>query len=142
MKRIKVRQAQPSYAYHLATWAKSKAHLFPDELRPPINSLHTAVTLQHAIESGCVCFYHQHGFLVGNAQVCPINHDHKIAQTLTFVSEEYGLELLRAFEKWAREQGCSHVTVSVLASLADKRRFRVWERLGYTCGDHSLVKAL
>ena len=137
-----ISRVRPLDAWHVARWADRHIELAPDPNRPPHKVGHAAVSIQRALESGAVGWYHKDGFLIGNAQASPINHDLKIAQTLTFMSRARGPALLRRFEEWAKEQGCHCVCISVLTTLTDTRRLRVWKRLGYDCGDVTMIKTL
>lgn len=42
-----------------------------------------------------------------------------------------GLKLVRAFEEWARNNGCSLITVGVSAGITDERAVKFYEKLGF-----------
>ena len=57
------------------------------------------------------------GFIGGTIAPAYFNHDWKMAVELFWWAEGGGLELLRAFESWAMENGANEVRMTSLADL-------------------------
>ena len=76
--------------------------------------------------------------------------DHKIAnEHYWYVLPSYRkgknpLKLIRAVEKWAKEHECSHMIMNAsnLASDNHDRVVRIYERLGYTLFETSMMKVI
>ncbi len=85
------------------------------------------------------------GMLVGMVG-SPVFSDDLIASELAwFIEPEYrgsrkALQLVYAYEEWARRMGCKNVSMSLLTALTDASK--TYERLGYTKTEISYLKAL
>lgn len=85
------------------------------------------------------------GMLVGMVG-SPVFSDDLIASELAwFIEPEYrgsrkALQLVYAYEEWARRMGCKNVSMSLLTTLTDASK--TYERLGYTKTEISYLKAL
>ena len=54
----------------------------------------------------------------------------------------YGSHLLKRFESWAKEQGCSEVAVGCMAQLWSDRHRGIYERLGYKLDGMKFTKEM
>lgn len=85
------------------------------------------------------------GMLVGMVG-SPVFSDDLIASELAwYIEPEFrgsrkALQLVYAYEEWARRMGCKNVSMSLLTTLADASK--TYERLGYTKTEISYLKAL
>lgn len=85
------------------------------------------------------------GMLLGCATEVPFSDDRVAAELAWYVDPPYrgnrkALELVYAFEEWARRVGCKHASMSLLTTLTDVSKF--YERLGYQKTEISYFRSL
>lgn len=88
-----------------------------------------------------------HGLIVGYATQTPFSDDLVAAELAWWVDPEYrgtkgSMELVLAYEAWAKKIGCKHVTMSLLPSLTNPKVEGYYERLGYVKTEISYLKEL
>ena len=81
------------------------------------------------------------GFLSGQMVPAPSNRTYFSAyETFWWAEDRSGFRLLRAFEKWAAERGCSEVVISFPAQ--EGRLERCLVKAGYTVEGNSMRRAV
>lgn len=88
-----------------------------------------------------------HGLIVGYATQTPFSDDLIAAELAWWVDPEYrgtkgSMELVLAYETWARKIGCKHITMSLLPSLTNPKVEDYYEKLGYVKTEISYLKEL
>lgn len=83
--------------------------------------------------------------LVGYATETPFSNDKIASELAWYIEPSYrghrkAVELVYAYEAWARTVGCKHVSMSLLSTLTDASKFYV--RMGYTQTEISYLKEL
>jgi GNAT superfamily N-acetyltransferase len=75
------------------------------------------------------------GFLMGFKTYRPQSGQWRAAEDHWFVDEKYrgrGIFLLKRFEKWAIEQGCSEIVVGEDVGIAPKNLPEIYRKMGYS----------
>lgn len=85
------------------------------------------------------------GLLIGYATTTPFSHDLIASELAWYVSPNYrgqrkALDLVYAYEEWAKRIGCKHISMSLLTTLTDATK--LYERLGYKKTEISFMKEL
>lgn len=82
------------------------------------------------------------GCIGGGREPHPFNHAHWIATEVFWWSEgRDGLQLLAAFEAWAREK-CHSVRMLALEAVAPERVATIYRKAGYTPLERGFLKVL
>jgi len=121
----------------------------------PYNADKTRSVLDLAVSSqyrdAVVLLYIDHelpvGMIVGLASSTPFSDDKIASELAWWVDPEYrgtrgSIELVYAYEEWARRVGCKHVTMALLPSLTNPKVEAYYERLGYHKTEISYLKEL
>jgi GNAT superfamily N-acetyltransferase len=66
----------------------------------------------------------------------------RVASEVFWWAKSGGMELLKAFEAWAKEQGASRVMMVCLHALEPERVARIYARRGYEPLEHSFVRRI
>ena len=78
----------------------------------------------------------EHGFIAGRMGETIISRDRVAFELGWFASDNSGLQLLVAFERWAREQGAVLIQMSTNGGPAQ----RLLERRGYRAAETAMVR--
>ena len=98
-------------------------------------------TLENAIENGS-CFVGEKGVIFGFMGPVWAAPQHKIAVELAWWGAGEGMELLEAFETWAKDNGAIGVQMSTLGSGNDTRTEEKLIKAGYRISERGLFKGL
>jgi GNAT superfamily N-acetyltransferase len=98
-------------------------------------------TLENAIENGS-CFVGDKGVIFGFMGPVWASPQHKIAVELAWWGAGEGMELLAAFEDWAKDNGAIGVQMSTLGSADDARTEEKLIKAGYRVSERGLFKGL
>jgi GNAT superfamily N-acetyltransferase len=98
-------------------------------------------TLENAIENGS-CFVGDKGVIFGFMGPVWASPQHKIAVELAWWGAGEGMELLAAFEDWAKDEGAIGVQMSTLGSADDARTEEKLIKAGYRVSERGLFKGL
>jgi GNAT superfamily N-acetyltransferase len=98
-------------------------------------------TLENAIENGS-CFVGDKGVIFGFMGPVWASPQHKIAVELAWWGAGEGMELLAAFEQWAKDEGAIGVQMSTLGSADDARTEEKLIKAGYRVSERGLFKGL
>lgn len=87
------------------------------------------------------------GMLVATISQTPFSDDLVASELAWWVDEEYrgtkgSLELVFAYEEWAKRVGAKHVTMALLPALTNPKVEGYYEKLGYHKTEISYIKAL
>lgn len=130
---------EESAFYPSIEYSEEKVHAF---LLHALATLHTqAVVLLYEENAKVV------GMIVGFASETPFSDDKIASELAWWVDEEYrgtrgSLELVFAYEEWAKRVGCKHATMALLPSLTNPKIEGYYERLGYKKTEISYIKEL
>ena len=103
----------------------------------PVSRPWTAAMVAHLIHSPeAVVYVSEGGFIAGSLQPTIINPARVAMEHGWFARDHSGMRLLRAFERWAAEQGAVVVKMSTGAAGPDLGR------LGYTMTEQNWVKRI
>ncbi len=85
------------------------------------------------------------GLLIGCATQTPFSDDKVAAELAWYIEPTHrgnrkAVDLVLAYETWARTIGCKHVSMSLLSDLTDVSKF--YEKLGYKRTEISFLKEL
>lgn len=85
------------------------------------------------------------GLLVGYATKTPFSDDLVASELAWYIDPKHrgsrkAIELVYAYEEWARRIGCKHISMSLLTSSTDTSK--LYDRLGYTKTEISYMKEL
>jgi GNAT superfamily N-acetyltransferase len=97
--------------------------------------------LENAIENGS-CFVGDKGVIFGFMGPVWASPQHKIAVELAWWGAGEGMELLAAFEQWAKDEGAIGVQMSTLGSADDARTEEKLIKAGYRVSERGLFKGL
>lgn len=98
-------------------------------------------TLENAIENGS-CFVGDKGVIFGFMGPVWAAPQNKIAVELAWWGMGEGMELLAAFEQWAKDEGAIGVQMSTLGSASDARTEEKLIKAGYRVSERGLFKGL
>lgn len=98
-------------------------------------------TLENAIENGS-CFVGDKGVIFGFMGPVWAAPQNKIAVELAWWGAGEGMELLEAFETWAKDNGAIGVQMSTLGSVHDARTEEKLIKAGYRVSERGLFKGL
>lgn len=109
-------------------------------------------TCINLLANGCI-FVSKHGdkyagMISGLAYPFYFNAAHKTAQELFWwVSPEFrggisAMRLLRAFEAWAKAQGCMSISMISLPSLVNSPAALMYQKSGYRASEQSFIRSL
>lgn len=114
-----------------------KASCYSNE---PFDPVYTAETVECLMDDPrAVIFIHDTGIIGGGLDDCWFNGEPYAAE-LFWYAESKGIELLKAFENWAKDQGAKSVTMVHLSS--EDRVSKIYKRRGYKVLEHAFSKEL
>jgi RimJ/RimL family protein N-acetyltransferase len=133
-----------SHAFYLASPFSPSLSYNPSKVQ---ELFELAVHTQHS--KALVLIYHEQdqarGMLVSVASSTPFSDDIVASELAWWVDEEYrgtrgSIELIYAYEEWARRVGAKHITMALLPSLTNPKVENYYEKMGYKKTETSYIK--